>query len=258
MVEHIIKKENYQGEHKIEEKYSEKFLINKKELNKLSDELLSIILSSISINRWKGKNYLAIGDSITYANGNTSVEDKLLVGYQRKVADRLGMELETFAVGGMDLTNGLRGYFESGYMDNIIRNKDLITIFMGTNDFGANNDLGELIKSNSISFEKTFTGSYQFLLKKIFTINPTVTVILLTPAQRASGEDSNEKYLKLANYVDAVKKIAQVNSCYCFDLHGEVGINLNNINNFTYDGLHPNQKGHDLIGEYIANKLLIL
>lgn len=126
---------------------------------------------------------------------------------------------------------------------------------MTTNDFGLGNPLGEISKINSSTFADTVAGNYQAILKKIFEWNPTVTVIILTPLQRTTGETPNKVNATLLNYVDMVKDVAGRTSCYCLDLYRELSINTLNIGQYTYDGLHPNQKGHDLLGAYCTNKI---
>ena len=252
---YVVYKQKYSGEHTIEEKQSDTFLINTKTLNSTKEELIKYISENKLPTRWSGVKYLAIGDSITHANGNTVDNGATIIGYQRRIADKLELNLTSFGVGSMAVNGGLRSYFEGTTLDSMLTTNKIISIYMGTNDFGSNQPLGTFSPINSTTFETTFIGSYQFILKKIFTLNPKAIVILFTPTQRSNGEKPNTEGLTLLDYVKAVKELALRSGCYCLDLYGELSLNVNNIETYTIDGLHPNQIGHDLIGEYCANKI---
>ena len=177
-------------------------------------------------------------------------------GYQSIIGEKIGMEVSTFAVGGMTLQGGLLGYINNGTIDSQITRADLITILMGTNDYGPSDgvDVGQVVNITSDSFDtSTFVGAYQQVIKKIFTLNPHVTLILLTPLQRVSGEVQNGKNATLRDYVKGVCDVGKYASCKVINLYEELGINCYNTSTFTLDGLHPNQKGFDLLGEYLSN-----
>lgn len=91
--------------------YNNKTIVNIEQLLETKAEIEAMVRASgAKSSRWKGKKYLALGDSITWAHGNSVVEGKTLIGYQKRIADNLGMTLDTFAVGGMDI-RGLWGVF---------------------------------------------------------------------------------------------------------------------------------------------------
>jgi lysophospholipase L1-like esterase len=246
----LKKVEQWEGSLTTKERINPNWLINQSTIDNLKQEIDNKISSLGSpSNRWAGKRYLALGDSITFADGNSEDNGKRLKGYQRILAEKLGMELTTFAVGGMELTHGLRGYFSSDYLQNYVKNAEVISILIGTNDFGTNQPLGDITKYNSISFNEEYIGSYQYMLKKIFEWNPKATIIILTPTHRSNGEDPNTQGLTLLDYVNATRKVADFTSCKCIDLYSYGVINTLNYNEYTIDGLHPNQVGHNLLAE---------
>ena len=84
-------------------------------------------------------------------------------------------------------------------------------------------------------------------------------IILITPIQRVKdGFDIhyfNNENNQLIDYVNATKKIANLYSLSVIDLYSESGITKENMNIYTRDGLHPNEKGYKIISQHIENTL---
>lgn len=217
-----------------------------------SDTPNNTSLESMYFNKWKGKCWITLGDSITKANG---YQDKLknILGFSR--IDNIGENGQTMAYQPKNKST----YAVGKKID--YKAYDLATIFIGTNDFRYNKKLGEIKESGSFNFdETTFTGSYQLLIEKILSSNPDIDLVLITPPQRIrDGYDinfTNEVGSKLIDYVDVIKSLGEMYSIPVLDLYSEGGISKDNMNTFTRDGLHPNDVGYERISEKMYRFLL--
>lgn len=129
---------------------------------------------------------------------------------------------------------------------------DLITIFAGTNDFKLNVKLGKIGNINNKNFDvSTFYGAYRSLIENIRKQNPSAKIYLFTPIQRNNeGYDIKHRNIagyKLIGYVNAVKNIGKLYKLPVVDLYSTSGITMENLKTYTVDGLHPNNKGYQLI-----------
>jgi lysophospholipase L1-like esterase len=193
------------------------------------------------MDRWVGRSWATLGDSITEANG-----------YQPLVAATLGFgTVSNYGKSGCPMTAG--GDRDAGATVNVgrlIENRyDCVTIFAGTNDYRLNMPLG-VLGDRSLY---TFTGAYATLIEYILTHNPTCRLSLWTPLQRdKDGYDSdraNERGSRLIDYVNAIKAIGHEYALPILDLYSESGMNKLTLPYFTSDGLHPNEVGHERIAQ---------
>ncbi|MCC0683006.1 SGNH/GDSL hydrolase family protein [Clostridioides sp. ZZV15-6383] len=217
-----------------------------------SDTQNNTSLELMYFNKWKGKSWITLGDSITRANG---YQDKLknILGFSR--IDNMGENGQTM----VSQSKNKSTYTLGKTIDYKVY--DLATIFTGTNDFRYNKKLGKIKASGSVEFdETTFTGSYQLLIEKILSSNPSIDLVLITPPQRIrDGYDidfTNEVGSKLIDYVNVIKSLGQMYSLPVLDLYSEGGISKKNISTFTRDGLHPNDVGYDRISDKMYRFLL--
>ncbi|XZH34393.1 BppU family phage baseplate upper protein (plasmid) [Clostridium perfringens] len=205
--------------------------------------------------RWRGKKYASIGDSITWQHNNQELEHKTVKGYQQKVVDIVGVFNTNYGYSGIAVTGSDGITSKLSTME--LEDKNICTIFLGTNDWHYSKEIGAI--SDDPNNKETFYGAYKHTIEYVLNKNKDIMLVLMTPLKR-SGEltNRNQKGLFLNDYVVAVRKLADYYALPCINLYGNSGLNELTLSNYTYDGLHPNQKGHDWIGEYIANKLLIL
>ena len=200
-------------------------------------------------NLYKDKTWLTLGDSITKSGIYQSNLSKKF-----KYIDNKGVNGQTMAY----QCNHNSTYELGKGID--YKKYDLVTIFIGTNDFRYHKPLGSLQNINSNNFnDKTYFGAYQLLIEYIQKSNPNIEIILITPIQRVKdGFDIhyfNNENNQLIDYVNATKKIANLYSLSVIDLYSESGITKENMNIYTRDGLHPNEKGYKIISKHIENAL---
>jgi lysophospholipase L1-like esterase len=207
--------------------------------------ILAIILTFIFPNNILAyENWLTLGDSITKAG----VYQDILKNNFKNI-DNLGLNGQTMAYQDTNTST----YYVGKNID--YKKYDLVSIFIGTNDFRYHKPLGEI---NNFD-EKTFAGAYQLLIEQIKKDNPNATILLITPLQRVKdGFDIrmfNKTNHKLIDYVNVVKDLANLYNLPMIDLYSQSNITTENIYNFTTDGLHPNNLGYEVIAKHIEDFL---
>lgn len=190
--------------------------------------------------KWQNKNWLAIGDSITYQNT-----------YQAKVKNLLKLGNVS-----MDAKPGQQiGTMADRITSASLENVDLITVFGGTNDYGGNRKLGTI---NDDITASTFYGDVKKVIDKILTAKPTVRLVFVTPLQRGKFENQpifpnpNGGGYKLDQYAKAIKEVCEQYSIPVLDLFSSAGINKYNLPSYTADNLHPNDAGSERIAQMLA------
>ena len=211
---------------------------------------------------------LFLGDSITEGAGASAPENN----YVNKVGQKLNCEVVNYGVGGTRIgrqkaVNGktIWNYDFRLRLEIMQDEADRVFVFGGTNDFGHGAlHLGE-VESRG---EDTFCGSFRLLIDALCEKYCKEKLCFIIPmhrfeetAQKCKGENGDELGAALPEYVDAMRKILSEYEIEFIDLY-ENGIPkplVKTGDGYTVDGLHPNDKGHELIAdiicEYVGNKL---
>ena len=228
---------------------------------------------------WNGKKCAFLGDSITYGEGTTKT-------YWQYLAERMGINATSYGVSGARMN-----FLFTNEIPNMLDSKveyDAIFVFAGTNDFGFNTTMGEWFsetdddtningsiltrKKRILNESNSFKGDLNKVLSILRNNFPNSKIILMTPIHRGKiyfsesnqmqGEDyANGLNLFLDDYVGAVRKAAEIWSCYLIDLYSETGLyplNAEKYGQFFHnsnDLLHPNAKGHEVISKVIESHL---
>lgn len=205
----------------------------------------------------KGLTVNFLGDSITEGCGTTAPEKNfhylIEQKYGLKIARNYGVSGTRIAVQTepslntkYDLTFELR----STTMD---KNADLIVIFGGTNDYGHGDaQLGDINSRD----RHTFCGALNCLIETLKADFPKSKLVFMTPLHRenetipcADGKKT------LPEYVDAMREIFKSHNVAVIDLFKIDPIDVND-KELLPDGLHPSDKGHEILAELVATKLL--
>ena len=238
--------------------------------------------------KWYGKNALVIGDSITAANL-----------WQKKLETMLGMNVSTHAKGGVGLIsmvdgdNGLGGDYDnltnaSGTLlplsSDDVSGKDLIILFGGYNDRGADNgQLGDCYKPDG-SGQNTIIGRVQYCLNRIWEelgkINNLICrIVVITPhcAGKCPWNDA-DGYTdfggvgrNMKTMSEAIESVANHNNIPCYNTWKNSGIGRNTWSvwsasptptnttgggstpyPYNNDQLHLNDVGYAHLGECIS------
>lgn len=203
------------------------------------------------LNKWEDKSWITLGDSITKPNE-----------YQKIVKEKLKfLKVDNRGINGqtMSYQNNDKSTYCVG-KDINYKAYDLVTIFVGTNDFRYNKKLGKLTSDKSKYDETTFIGAYQMLIEKILSSNKNIKIVLITPLQRSKdGYDinfTNKAGYKLIDYVNAIKSLGDKYNLSVLDLYSTSGFTNKTMSLYTRDNLHPNEKGYEIIADKIYKFLL--
>ena len=129
---------------------------------------------------------------------------------------------------------------------------DIVIVFGGTNDSGHGDAVIGDINSND---DYTFNGALNNLINQLKNDYPNSKIIFLTPIHRQNEESCmNGTGYVLKDYVDAIIDATKKHKVSLIDLFNELDLNPYDPN-LVPDGLHPNEKGHEILAEFIGNKL---
>ena len=211
-----------------------------------------------------------LGDSITEGVG-ASCEETRYVNVFQKIS---GAEVGNFGVSGTRIARqttptACRTFDYDFQMRAEVMDKDadMVFVFGGTNDYGHGDaPVGE---ENDTS-PYTFYGGLNNLTDKLTKIYGKEKINFILPLRRFDEESvygqGNRKFptLNLKGYVDIIRSFCEKRGIGYIDLynHGFPAPLTNTGDEYTVDGLHPNDKGHALVAErikeYVDGKLSAL
>jgi lysophospholipase L1-like esterase len=200
--------------------------------------------------------WTSVGDSITWQNGRDYKNGSSAIGYQDLFVkfQKKQVYIDNQGFSGLPLS-GTENSIYSELKDYNFKESNLITIFVGTNDFKLNKPIYNRDSLNSFHF------CLNKLISKIKFQNPKAKIYLFTPLQRdKDGFNINTKNslgLYLKDYRKEILNSGRINNIPVIDLYYESGINLNNIKTYTLDGLHPNNKGYELINSTLVKYITL-
>ena len=188
------------------------------------------------------KTILTLGDSITAGAG------KIICGYAETLAKKLGYNLVNKGVSGSVI---ITNYNDIKTVD--LTNVDIVTIMTGTNGIGKGLGTIEDVKDDFNSNPTTFYGCLGFIADYARYNNPLLKVYFITPPQSSYPTGT-----MLEGVLRAFKEVGKKCSVPVIDINGESGLLYHNekVRNFYYrDHVHPTQLGHDIIADFIFNKI---
>lgn len=205
-----------------------------------------------------------LGDSITEGAGASKLENN----YVNKVGVMLNAEVRNYGIGGTRFARQTKlsesAVFDYDFqmrmelMAKMDGDADFVFVFGGTNDYGHGDaEIGEKLDHTPYTFCGALNNVITFLINKY----GKEKICFLLPMPRYSQENlfGEGKKLKaslpLSGYVQIIKER--------LDFYGINYINLferfmpipqsNFGDEYTVDGLHPNDLGHQMIAERIFN-----
>jgi lysophospholipase L1-like esterase len=188
----------------------------------------SVALLSPSMKRWRGLNWLSDGDSVTARPGNWTgpVASYLEVAQHVNVAVDGTRMVEVFTH--IPNAAALAPY-------------DLLTISMGSNDFGRNTFLGGHGDAPS---QDSFYALVAWVIETMIGYKPTIRLVMTTPMQRFDQATPNAGGFVLQQYVDAIIQVAGDYAIPVLDMYRISGLNQYTLATYTPDGLHPTALGY--------------
>ena len=140
---------------------------------------------------------------------------------------------------------------------------DIIIIAIGTNDWSYHmEDVGQL-GDTSLS---TVYGCLKSIIEKVCT-DTNALLFLCTPCPRYGAGDKeravnqygvpiNTEGVTLDEFSEAFRVSANFYGIPCIDLNHILGWNKMNVDNYTVDGLHPNNLGDDRIASIVTDYII--
>ena len=136
----------------------------------------------------------------------------------------------------------------------------ILIITHGTNDYNNGNPLDN---PKDPFDESTFGGALRSSLKLLQEHYPDLRIILMTPVYCEIGKQGELKSHNtsfgggtLGEYVAKEMEIATEYGVEILDAYHESGIWEENIEEYLFDYLHPNDAGNTLLGNFVADYLL--
>jgi lysophospholipase L1-like esterase len=218
----------------------------------------------LTANKWTGKTWNAIGDSITEKNLRTNKN------YHDYIKDTINCTVNNYGLSGTgwftfwnNVSEGVTNQPFYNRLDALDLNADLITVFGGTNDVAGTGKQLVLGTFGDTDPVVSFYGAVDYTLKGLINKYPTRTIATFTPLPSASGTRWGETATNMVAVVDAILKVSKHYSIPCLDLYRTSNLYpWNDEANAYYfsppsgaigDRLHPNDNGH----KKIADKILL-
>lgn len=197
-----------------------------------------------------------LGDSITQGFGCSVPERK---AFPYLLAERYGTVSRNYGVGGTRISrsqtpSGLpkRDAYFSSRIAGMDEDADLVVVFGGTNDYSAGD-------APFGSFEDrtpdSFCGALHVLFAGLMGKFPRSKIAVITPLHRVDECVPNRHGKQLKDYAEAMRRTAESYSLPVLDLFAACGIQPSvpaMRERYMPDGLHPNDAGHALLADRIA------
>ncbi len=208
----------------------------------------------------KGLTINFLGDSITEGHGTT---DQTKVFHQL-IKEKYDMEYAyNYGIGGTRIARQIVPTKEATRYDMTFevraeimnRKADAVVVFGGTNDYGHGDAPFGEEDSEDIY---TFCGALNSLITKLTTDFPKAKIVFMTSIHRADENQPTAPEGKiLEDYVNATRNICKKRGIALIDLFQINPIDPTDAN-LVPDGLHPNDAGHRILADVIAEELMKL
>lgn len=222
--------------------------------------------------------WLAIGDSITDIDGNNGKGYISFVNRQNW-ANVINKGYSGWTIYKLWRDRSIGSANKTEWLTSV-PNADIITIFAGTNDFDTNFAIpatdeimdtlpdphprfGTFDKNDSDFMNvHTTLGALRTMIEYCLNNNNHAKIVILAPWYREKSKVVSgviEKMLinsegrTIYDYADAICKVADEYNLPCINLSRKTGVNTFNLPGFTYDLLHPNEKGSKYLANFIGN-----
>lgn len=205
-----------------------------------------------------------LGDSITEGYYATQPENS----YVQIVKKILNVDVNNYGVGGSRIAkqytpsvNARSDLYFALRVNELSETADLVVIFGGTNDYRSGDAPFGNTEDKTVD---TFCGGCFELFSNIkdkFSKQPIVVVLPLHREGENETEICREKVkgvrYPLTVYREEIRRRAQEFGYYILDLWDvdELNPHVEAGKDSFFDGLHPNDKGHRILGEKIADFL---
>jgi lysophospholipase L1-like esterase len=197
------------------------------------------------------KSVVAFGDSITagYTSGSTRTDNP----YIKILCDKVGATLDNRAVAGSTFVHRQ----PNDIVDKVLEytgSADIIWVAGGTNDFNQNVTIGSWGDTGN----DTLYGAVRNICEFFKNNHPNAYVIFLTPVPYTN--EAKNSVVGFTALDDYRKAIYEVVTYYGYSIINGKDLGMPNAESdwattMTTDGLHPTERGHNLMAQSISGKL---
>ena len=187
------------------------------------------------------KKVLCIGNSITN-NALLNNEDRYPTILQSILGE--GYNVKNFGIGNRTmLQKGDYPYIkEQRFTEGLNWNPDIVIIKLGTND----------LKNNNWAFKADFVNDYISFVDSFKLKNPQSEIFICYPTPLFPGNIIGVSDSRLVDeMIPMINEVASRTSAKIIDLHKA----LLNVSYCTYDNLHPNKKGTNIMAREVAKSI---
>ena len=221
------------------------------------------------------KNYIAIGDSITYISKGWRPWFNRLTGANEVACTAVGGATicdytDTVLDGNptrVEHSNTFSNQVQSILNNPPVETIDFIIIAGGTNDHADSsefdNGVTQFINDETYididTVDRTrYDGAMRWIAEKLWTIFPNAVIFWCTPIQGA--EEVRQTWVQIRK-CDYMKEVAAHLACPVIDATRNSGIygkyeNRNAKGKYLNDGLHPNMDGRKRLGSFYAKEII--
>ena len=227
-------------------------------------------IEPLSDNKWYGKKFGFIGDSITIGQYSTK-------SYPQYIRDSLGVTISNQAVAGNTLE------YIYNQINNLPDDLDAVFVMGGTNNYkstGIQGRIGDLFKIvDNVTLpndDNSICGYLNKICIRLKELYPNALIVLLVPPKSSIGYNNSADTTAPFNLMDLRKAyydVGEVNSCMVIDISSECIINsqIEESADIYYthvwteqespelagqqDLTHPTALGHEEIAKTIINKI---
>lgn len=211
--------------------------------------IISQALLSEKMSLQDGMKINVLGDSISYGDG---LEDRSKA-YPYVLATKTGAaRLNNYSICGTCITGSVPYRFMERYPE-MERDAALILVFGGTNDYGVLK--GTALGNFGDATEETFYGSLNLMMCGLKQMYPDSQIVFMTPLRRAGDENRNAKGYTLSQYAFAIQEMGDFWGIKVIDIFHTQELNFCAKPSYLIDGLHPNEAGHALLGNFLYQEL---
>lgn len=222
--------------------------------------------------RWyDSKKWVAIGDSITYGTysyGSGSIARDPQGSYAYLASKRLGYRFVNAAVPNLGFTvDATDSSFPYRTLPDVLANTDftnanLVTVALGTNDYGRDGMLGTLSDTSAVN---SIYGRAKLIIETVQTKAPGARLIFVTPIPRETAGTANGRYdmtvqngsgFTFSAVRTAIIELCTLYGLECINWTDSCPINYFNCATYQLDHLHPTKAGHFLLGQAFAAKVI--
>lgn len=188
--------------------------------------------------------YIAfLGDSITCGYYSDLI-------YTDVACNSLNSYKLIYGISGSTISDNSDGFVDR--YNKISTKADCIVVYGGSNDYYNNVSLGTSDSNN----KETFYGALNILCSGLKSSYPNAKIIFMTPLPGCFcgkyNSGNNDAGASIYDYVNATKSVCSKHGFYVLNTFSDTVITNNNYEDYTVDGLHPNENGHQILGDALT------